>query len=68
MLVPGLLASDSLTSVYILLVADAPESISLFMSETVILLVDSLYAEAIDDVKSWANFISFFPRVNFDSR
>jgi hypothetical protein len=39
----------------------------LFMSESVTLLVDSLYAEAIEAIKS-RRFIYFFLRVNFDSR
>jgi hypothetical protein len=39
----------------------------LFKSVNVILLVDSLYAEAKEAVKARAALLAFAPRVNFDS-
>jgi hypothetical protein len=50
MLVPGSLATVSLTSADVL--ADFPDpGMSLLRSESIILLVDSLYVEAIEAVK-----------------
>jgi hypothetical protein len=49
MLDPGLLATLSLTSLYV--VADFRPSRSLFRSECVVLFVNSLYAESVEAVK-----------------
>jgi hypothetical protein len=48
MLDPGLLGTVSLTSVYVS--ADSPDQVYRYLG----LHVDSLYAEAIEAVKSWA--------------
>jgi hypothetical protein len=52
MLDPGLLATVSFTSTYVL--ADSSDQVVFLRPESVILLVDSLYAEAVEAVKSWA--------------
>jgi hypothetical protein len=61
MLGPGLLATFSLTSAYVL--ANFRPGVSLLKSKREILLVDSLYTEAIEAVKSQAALWASSPQL-----
>jgi hypothetical protein len=54
---------DSFTYFTAYVLADSADKVDFYKSLRVILLVDSLYAEAIEAVKLWAALLSFSPEL-----